>query len=1153
MPAARSLVTGAALALALSLTGLGPVTGGSAASPPDPAARGAAPDRSPDAIRLKSRTFTPAPGLQKAAIAGKRSADTQVHYIAQFRPLPSSADQRAFARQGVRLLASLGGNAYLASAQVKNLHRLSALPGFRWAGAFQAADKVDPALRDGRAPAYARVSGGEGLTVQVHADESLATAVALAKRHGGQVIGAVPSIPSVTAVFPVGSADALAAEDAVQYVAPIDAPLGEHNDGAITAVNATPLFTAPYNLDGTGVTVLVYDSGLAAHSDYNGRIVQTDTDAGIRTSDHSSHVAGTVLGDGSNSTGNDSAGNPNNGTANQWRGFAPAASLATYASGGNNRSTDVLYDDPGGMNGNFTTAINAGVDLATMSLGNNTGSNGFACTQLGDYTNTSILIDQIVGGSISNQELIWFESAGNERNQACAGTTGYSTISSPAPAKNSIVVGAINSNDNSMTGFSSWGPTDDGRLRPDLTGPGCQTTGDNTITSTGFDDSTSGANNNGFLDAGETINSYIGMCGTSMATPALAGIGTLLVQQWRATYGAGTRPLPHAMKAVLAHTAADLGTAGPDYSFGYGQPNAQSAADLVRAGNLIQTDTVANGATDTWYFTTDGTSAPRVTMAWSDPAAARNSATQLVNDVDLVVTRPDGTVHRPQVLDPANPANASTEGDDNLNVMEMVLGQAQAGTWKVEVVGSSVPTGPEQYTLVTPTPATTNAPPTANAGGPYTTQEGATVQLDGTGSTDPENDALTFTWDLDNNGTFETSGATPTFGPKGQDGVYTVVLKVTDPSGNVSTDTATVTVDNVLPTVTVNPIPAINELGTTTVSGTITDPGWLDPITATIDFSDGAGPVPLAGTLENDQPTATFTFSVNKQYGDDGGFTVTVRGYDDDGSASSSATASVANVNPTAAIDSSGEQVYDGVSAFVLEKGETLTVPASSSDPGSDDLTFTWDWGDGTTSSTKSRVNPPADDPLLSPSVQQRIDVLASASHAWATACLFDLGLGVADDDGGSASDSAVVLVTGNADVARGHGWWLNQYRAKSSNDFTPATLDCYLKIVSYFSMVFSEKTPALTRAQATKVLNAPAKAPEAVIFDQHALGAWLNFANGAVKLDTPVDTNSNGIDDSTFGAVMLAAETVRINPASTSAQVKAQKDIIARIITQSQ
>ena len=100
--------------------------------------------------------------------------------------------------------------------------------------------------------------------------------------------------------------------------------------------------------------------------------------------------------------------------------------------------------------------------------------------------------------------------------------------------------------------------------------------------------------------------------------------------------------------------------------------------------------------------------------------------------------------------------------------------------------------------------------------------------------------------------------------------------------------------------------------------------------------------------------------------------------------------------------------------------------------------------------------------------------------------------------------------------------------------------------------MVFSEATTANTRASATKVLNAPAKAPERVIFDQHALGAWLNFANGSVKLNTLVDADGNGTKETTFGAVMFTAETIRLNPASTSAQVKAQKNIIERIATQS-
>ena len=125
-------------------------------------------------------------------------------------------------------------------------------------------------------------------------------------------------------------------------------------------------------------------------------------------------------------------------------------------------------------------------------------------------------------------------------------------------------------------------------------------------------------------------------------------------------------------------------------------------------------------------------------------------------------------------------------------------------------------------------------------------------------------------------------------------------------------------------------------------------------------------------------------------------------------------------------------------------------------------------------------------------------------------------------------------------------------YRPKSANDFTPAQLQCYLDITNYMSMVFSEKTPALTRAQAERILNAPAKAPEAVIFDQMDLGAWLNFANGSIRLNSPVDSNGDGIADSTFGAVMFTAESVRINPASTSAQIKAQKNIVERIALQS-
>jgi PKD domain len=111
-----------------------------------------------------------------------------------------------------------------------------------------------------------------------------------------------------------------------------------------------------------------------------------------------------------------------------------------------------------------------------------------------------------------------------------------------------------------------------------------------------------------------------------------------------------------------------------------------------------------------------------------------------------------------------------------------------------------VTSSPYTFTIGDSTPPT-NEPPTVSAGGPYTVDEGASVQLIATG-TDPENGPLTYAWDLDNDGTYETAGMTPTFSAAALDGPssHTVGVQATDDGHLTATATAIVTVANVAPT-----------------------------------------------------------------------------------------------------------------------------------------------------------------------------------------------------------------------------------------------------------------------------------------------------------------------------------------------------------------
>jgi PKD domain len=449
--------------------------------------------------------------------------------------------------------------------------------------------------------------------------------------------------------------------------------------------------------------------------------------------------------------------------------------------------------------------------------------------------------------------------------------------------------------------------------------------------------------------------------------------------------------------------------------------------------------------------------------------------------------------------------------------------------------------------------AAVNDPPTANAGPTQVTPEGTDVQLDGTGSSDPDTgDSLTYAWDLDNDGQFDDStNSKPTFSLVGQDGVFTVRLQVTDTAGATSIASTTVTVDNVAPGIgTITTDSPKNENATMTISGVISDPGWLDdPLTATISFGDGQPAVALTGTTEGVRPDATLTYSVTHTYGDDGAFTIAVCGFDDDTSTCATKGVTVGNVAPTAVIDKSGATIVNGTPTVIAKEGVPTNFSARSIDPGSDDLSGRWTWGDATPDSLTLSLNDIGfnPDPDPSPTVNPR-DVTDAKIHTFGSACLYQVGFRSTDDDTGTATDSVQVIVAGSATTLFNAGYWQTQYRPRPTA-LSDARRKCYLLIAGYMSAVFNETTDASTVAKAFDVFyvggnNGSAKQT----LDRQILTAWMNFANGAFTLTTLVDTDGVGGPDTAFGAVIANAEAVRLNPASTDAALRAQKAILERI-----
>lgn len=568
------------------------------------------------------------------------------------------AERPLVERDGVVLLRSLRGDLWLASVPRKALTPNTLPRSVEYAWELRAEDRRSERFQDWIEEETRR---GAIVTVRVKVfrDAAALPVNAAIRDAGGVVLTDNPALGYLDAELPASSVATLLETEGVRWVERNRRdPVLTNNDLRLDAeVNAVQ----SAGIDGAGVVFGMWDGGIAdtTHPDLTGRVMGGEP--GLFVDLHSCNVAGILMGDGTNSLAQGGGGL-------QWRGVATAAEMAAYD------ALDAVAE--------VDTAISDfDIDLSQNSWVYPVDDSN--CDDYGDYANDAPEYDAIVLGAYGKPLPVIF-AAGNERDDgdcSIVANGGYWTLPTPATAKNVISVGAHFSDAAFITPFSSWGPTDDGRMKPDLTAPGCQGSGDFGITSTSINDG------------------YITKCGTSMAAPAVSGAAGMLFQAWRGIYTGDPRPAT--VKALLGGFAKDRANPGPDYRFGLGAIHVAASVHALQTATTIE-DEVADQGVDSWTFEVPaGTDTLVVTLAWDDPVAAELADTTLVNDLDLVLLDPGAGTHLPFVLDPANPSLAATIGANRLDNVEQarVLSPA-AGTWTAFIWGFDVPQGPQQYSLV---------------------------------------------------------------------------------------------------------------------------------------------------------------------------------------------------------------------------------------------------------------------------------------------------------------------------------------------------------------------------------------------------------------------------------------------------------------------
>ncbi len=440
----------------------------------------------------------------------------------------------------------------------------------------------------------------------------------------------------------------------VIFIDMISPPNVPYNKDASIYNNATPLFSfsgGNYNLSGKNINVQVIDGGKirSTHNEFmkNGiSKVTLETSASMNA--HATHVAGTIGAYGVNP---------------QARGMAIDTKIFSYWFNDSSQNYDQVIDSYGKFN----------TKLSNHSYGYNI--DFLPDDYLSKYISVSNKWDKIVK---RNPSLLIFKAAGNDRDQ---GNGTYKILTDSAVSKNVFVIGAssdsarANPKTDGITWFSSFGPTKDGRIKPDFV-----------------------ANGDSLYSSVETSNSaYASKSGTSMATPATTGMVALILEEYKNLTGVGDLRAD-ILKSLLMNTSTDLGNEGPDYGYGYGMINAKKAVDTLRTINtnnsLFVFDDISHDGIIEYDFTLSQETNVSFSVSWIDKEGdyTANQNDMLVNDIDMIlIEKDDNITYYPWTLDVSNPSSPAIKTKNNhIDNSEQIQAILPAGNYKIKLRGYEI-------------------------------------------------------------------------------------------------------------------------------------------------------------------------------------------------------------------------------------------------------------------------------------------------------------------------------------------------------------------------------------------------------------------------------------------------------------------------------